>query len=78
MGGQVGVRDHIHIGDKAIMAGKTGVTKDIPPGSIVAGNPHQNIREWLKTGALLSQLHDLIKDIKGLKKKVEELEKKIK
>jgi len=77
MGGQVGVGDHIHIGDKAIVVGKTGVTKDIPPGSIVAGYPHQNIREWLKTRALLSRLHDLIKDIKGLKKKVEELENKI-
>jgi UDP-3-O-[3-hydroxymyristoyl] glucosamine N-acyltransferase len=78
MGGQTGVADHLHIGDKAITAAKTGVTKDIPPGSIVAGYPHQNIREWRKTRALLSRLHDLIKDVRGLKKKVEELEKKIK
>jgi len=76
--GQVGVADHLHIGDQAIMAAKTGVTKDIPPGSFVAGFPHQNIREWRKTKALLSRLHDLIKDIRGLKKKVEELEKRIK
>lgn len=78
MGGQVGVADHVKIGDNAILAGKTGATKDIPPGSIVAGYPHLDIRDWRKTKALLPQLYDLAKDIKRLKKKIEELERKIK
>jgi len=76
MGGQVGVADHLVIGDKAILAAKTGVTNDIEAGAIVAGYPHLDIHTWRKTRALLPQLYDLVKDIKRLKKKVEELGKK--
>lgn len=78
MGGQVGVRDHIKIEDNVIVAGKGGVAKDIPANSIVAGIPHMDIKDWLRISALLPKLYDLSKDIKRLKKKVEELEKKIK
>jgi len=77
MGGQVGVADHVKIEDNVIVAAKSGITKDIPANSIVAGTPHMNIRDWRKTRALLPQLYDLVKDIKRLKKKVEELEKKL-
>jgi len=77
MGGQVGVGDHLEIGDNVILAAKTGVTNDIAAGSTVAGYPHLDINVWRKTRALLPQLYDLVKDIKRLKKKVEELEKKI-
>lgn len=78
MGGQAGVGDHLTIGDKAIIAGGTGVTKDVPAGSIVAGYPHMEIKDWRKTRALLPRLYDLVKEIKRLQKKVEELEKKFK
>lgn len=76
IGGQAGVGDHLKIGDDVKIGGKTGVTGDVPDGSVVAGYPHMDIREWRKTRALLPQLYDLMKDIKALKKKVEELEKK--
>ncbi len=78
MGGQAGAADHLTIGDNAIIAGGSGVTNDVAAGAIVAGYPHQDIRSWRKTRALLPQLYDLAKDIKKLKKKVEELEKKLK
>ena len=77
MGGQVGVADHVKIGDNVIVAAQSGITKDVPANSIVAGSPHMNIMDWRKTRALLPQLYDLVKDIKRLKKKVEELEKKL-
>lgn len=76
MGGQVGVADHVRVEDNVIAAAKTGVTKSIHAGSMVAGYPHMNIKDWRKSRALLLQLYDLVKDIKKLKKKVEELEKK--
>ena len=76
MGGQAGVADHLVIGDKAVIAGGSGVTNDIEAGAVVAGYPHQDIHAWRKTRALLPQLYDLVKDIKRLKKKIEELEKK--
>ena len=76
MGGQVGVGDHINIEDNVMVVGKAGVTKNIPANSIVAGTPHMHFKDWLKISASLPQLYDLVKDIKRLKKKVEELEKK--
>lgn len=78
MGGQVGVADHVNIGDNVIAAAKSGISKNIPSKSFVAGSPHLNIRDWRKVQVLLPQLYDLVKDIKKLKKKVEELENKIK
>jgi len=78
MAGQVGVADHVNIGDKVIIAAKSGITKDIPPGSFVAGSPHLDIRDWRKVWVLLPQLYDFIKDVKKLKARVEELEKSLK
>lgn len=78
MGGQVGVADHVNVGDNVIVAAKSGVMRDIPANSFVGGNPHLDIREARKVWVLLPQLHDLVKDIKKMKKRVEELENKLK
>ncbi|MFP4081257.1 MAG: UDP-3-O-(3-hydroxymyristoyl)glucosamine N-acyltransferase [Candidatus Aminicenantes bacterium] len=75
MGGQVGVSDHVTIGDNVVAAAKSGITKSIPPGAMVSGSPHLDIRDWRKVWVLLPKLYDLVKDIKKLKKKVEQLEK---
>ncbi len=75
-GGQVGIADHIEIGDNVILAAKSGVTKSIPADSMVAGIPHLDIRDWRKAWVSIPQLYDLLKEMKRLKKKVDELEKK--
>lgn len=74
--GQVGIADHVTIGDSVIIAAKSGVTKDISPHSMVAGCPHLEIREWRKAWAAIPQLYEWLKEIKKLKKKLKELEKK--
>jgi UDP-3-O-[3-hydroxymyristoyl] glucosamine N-acyltransferase len=76
MGGQVGVADHVRIGDGVIAAAKTGITKDVPAGAFVSGSPHLDIRDWRKVWALLPQLYDFVKDMKKLKARVEELERR--
>ena len=76
LGGQAGISDHVSIEDNVIAAAQSGVTKDIPADSMVAGSPHLDINTWRKSRALLPQLYDLVKDIKKLMKRVEELEKK--
>ncbi|MFC2169214.1 UDP-3-O-(3-hydroxymyristoyl)glucosamine N-acyltransferase [Acidobacteriota bacterium] len=75
-GGQAGISDHIKIGDNVIAAARSGIIKDVPPRSIVAGFPHMDIRTWKKSWASMSHLYDLFREVKKLKKKVEELEKK--
>jgi UDP-3-O-[3-hydroxymyristoyl] glucosamine N-acyltransferase len=74
--GQVGISDHVTIGDNVIIAAKSGVGKDIPAHSMVAGIPHLEIKEWRKAWASIHQLYDWLKEIKRLKKKIEELERK--
>ena len=78
MGGQVGVADHVKIGDNVMVAGKTGITSDIPANSIIAGFPHMELKDWKRAITVLPKLHELVKDIRKLKNKVEELEKKTK
>jgi UDP-3-O-[3-hydroxymyristoyl] glucosamine N-acyltransferase len=76
LSGQVGIADHVDVGDKVIIAAKSGVTKDIPAGSFVSGSPHLDIRDWRKFWALAPQLYDIVKDLKKLKARIEELENK--
>ncbi|MFC2166306.1 UDP-3-O-(3-hydroxymyristoyl)glucosamine N-acyltransferase [Acidobacteriota bacterium] len=75
-GGQVGIADHIIVGDNVIMAAKTGVTKDIPSGSFISGSPHLEIQAWRKAWASIPQLYELIREVRKLKKRVEQLESK--
>jgi UDP-3-O-[3-hydroxymyristoyl] glucosamine N-acyltransferase len=75
-GGQVGIADHITVGDDVIMAAKTGVTKDIASGSFISGSPHLEIKAWRKAWASIPQLYDLIREVRKLKKRIEELENK--
>ena len=75
LSGQVGVPDHIEIGENVVIAAKTGVTNHIPSGSFVSGSPHLDVRVWRKFWACAPQLYDLIKDVKKLRARVEELEK---
>jgi UDP-3-O-[3-hydroxymyristoyl] glucosamine N-acyltransferase len=77
-GGQVGIPDHITIGDDVIIAAKSGITKNLPSGSLVSGSPHLDIRVWRKAWAAIPQLYDLIREFRKLRKRLEELEKKLK
>ncbi len=76
LSGQVGIADHVKVGEGAIIAAKSGVTGDVAPGTVVSGSPHLDIRVWRKFWAVAPQLYDLVKEIKRLKVRVEELEKK--
>jgi UDP-3-O-[3-hydroxymyristoyl] glucosamine N-acyltransferase len=74
LSGQAGIPDHIEVGDGAIVAAKTGVTNDIPAGGFVSGSPHLDIRVWRKFWAAAPELYDLLKDVKRLKARLDELE----
>ncbi|MFQ6082504.1 MAG: UDP-3-O-(3-hydroxymyristoyl)glucosamine N-acyltransferase [Candidatus Aminicenantia bacterium] len=75
LGGQVGITDHIKIGDEAIAAAKTGITGNVPDRAFIAGIPHTDIKTWRKAYASLPRLYDLIKEVRHLKARIEELEK---
>lgn len=76
MGGQVGISDHVTIGDNVTIAAKSGILKDIPANSFVGGIPSFDIKVTKKIWVSLPHLFNLFKDMKRLKKRVEDLEKK--
>jgi UDP-3-O-[3-hydroxymyristoyl] glucosamine N-acyltransferase len=76
LAGQVGIADHVHIGDRVVIAAKSGITKDVPSGAFVAGSPHLDIHDWRKFWVSAPHLYDLVKELKRLTARVEELEKK--
>jgi UDP-3-O-[3-hydroxymyristoyl] glucosamine N-acyltransferase len=75
LAGQVGVADHLSIGDNVIAVAQTGIARDVPDGAMVAGTPELDVRDWRRVSVLLPQLSAMVKDLKKLKAKVEELEK---
>ena len=75
LAGQVGVADHLSVGDNVTAIAQTGIAQDVPAGAVVAGTPQIDVRDWRKASVLLPQLYDLVKDMKKLKARVEELEK---
>ena len=59
-----------------MIGAKSGITKDMPPESKIAGMPSRDIGTWLRIQALLEKLPDMKNDMKSIKRKLESLEKK--
>lgn len=68
LAGQVGVAGHCNIGDGTIAIAQAGLHGDIPPGSMVAGSPAFEHRQWLRATALFSRLPELVKQLQRRKK----------
>lgn len=75
IGGQAAIVGHIRIGDGVMAAARTGIHKDIPPGQIIGGAPHQPYREWLKKEAALQKLPELRETVADLRRRIAALEK---
>ncbi len=69
LAGQAGVIDHINIGDNVTVMVKTAVTKDIPSGMTVSGQPGRNHGDELKIRAVLRRLPEMYKDWRTIKRR---------
>jgi UDP-3-O-[3-hydroxymyristoyl] glucosamine N-acyltransferase len=76
LSGQSGTIDNLKIGDNVIAAARTAILTDIPDNSVVWGIPAKPINEEKRIISALKSLPALLREIKSLKKRVEELEKK--
>ncbi|MCA1826719.1 MAG: UDP-3-O-(3-hydroxymyristoyl)glucosamine N-acyltransferase [Myxococcales bacterium] len=76
LAGQVGVVGHLKLGDGARVGAQSGVSRDLAHGETVSGSPAIDHREWLRMVAALPKVADLVKQIRKLEKRVEELEKR--
>ncbi len=69
-GGQVGVGGHLTIGRGTTAVGQSGVTNSVPDGSMLAGYPAIDNREWRRSSVIFRRLPEL-------KKRIEELEDRL-
>lgn len=72
--GQSGISGHITVGDNVRVGARSGVANDLPPDGAYLGSPAMPIGRMRKCYAVISQLPEMRKVVKALKKRVGELE----
>jgi UDP-3-O-[3-hydroxymyristoyl] glucosamine N-acyltransferase len=75
IGGQAGFVGHIEIGDDSFVGAKAGVSKRVEPGTQVTGYPARDLMGMRRIEAAQAQLPELLKEVRRLRKEIEELKK---
>lgn len=73
--GQAGFVGHISIGDNSFVGAKAGISKSLQPGSKVTGYPARDLMKMRRIEAAQLSLPDMVKEIKRLRKELNELKK---
>ena len=68
LAGQSGVADHVKIGDDVKVLIRSAVTKDVPSGLIVSGQPAREHKKTLKIQALTNRLPQILEEWDAWKK----------
>jgi UDP-3-O-[3-hydroxymyristoyl] glucosamine N-acyltransferase len=75
LAGSVGIADHVTIGQGAVIMARSGVAGDVKAGTQMFGSPAKDKRTAYKEQIALSKLPELLKIVKQLEEKIENLEK---
>jgi UDP-3-O-[3-hydroxymyristoyl] glucosamine N-acyltransferase len=75
LAGQVGISGHLTVHENATVYAQSGVGGDVAPGSRISGSPAFDASQWLRAATAFQKLPELLKTVRELKKKVEEIEK---
>jgi UDP-3-O-[3-hydroxymyristoyl] glucosamine N-acyltransferase len=76
LAGQVGASGHLTVHEGAIVYAQSGIGGDVEANSRISGSPAFAANEWLRCVTAFPKLPELLKTIRELKKRVDELEKK--
>src|SRR3954453_22588167 len=77
IGGQAGLRDHVHNGTGARLSAMAGITNDVPDGAVMMGIPASPERDQKLKLAALAKLPEMRHEFKALRRAVGELQKKV-
>ncbi len=77
LAGQAGIVGHLNIPDRVTIAAQAGVSGTLKEGTIYAGSPQRELKEFKILEAHLSRLPERMAELKRLKSEVEELKKKL-
>ena len=75
LAGQVGASGHLTVHEGAIVYAQSGIGGDVAANSRISGSPAFEAREWLRAVTAFPKLPELLKTVRELKKRVEELDK---
>ncbi len=73
LAGQVGVSGHLTIHDRAVVYAQSGVGGDVEAGATISGSPAFDAALWRRAVASFPKLPELVKTVRELKKRVEEV-----
>jgi UDP-3-O-[3-hydroxymyristoyl] glucosamine N-acyltransferase len=73
LAGQVGVSGHLTIHQGAIVYAQSGIGGDVAANARVSGSPAFDAGEWLRAITAFQKLPELLRSVRDLKKKVEQL-----
>jgi UDP-3-O-[3-hydroxymyristoyl] glucosamine N-acyltransferase len=73
LAGQVGVAGHLTIGDDVIATAQTGIPGSLEPGALVSGTPAVPNRTWLKASAAFAKLPALVRRVRELERRLEQV-----
>jgi UDP-3-O-[3-hydroxymyristoyl] glucosamine N-acyltransferase len=71
-GGNSGCADHVTIGDRVLVAAKSGIHTDVASDMIVGGVPAIEVRQWRRYAMALPRLPELIRRMRALEDRVEQ------
>jgi UDP-3-O-[3-hydroxymyristoyl] glucosamine N-acyltransferase len=75
LAGQVGSSGHLTVHEGAQVYAQSGIGRDVAPGQRISGSPAFAANEWLRAITAFPRLPELLRGLRELQKKVEELEK---
>jgi UDP-3-O-[3-hydroxymyristoyl] glucosamine N-acyltransferase len=73
MAGQVGVRDHVHIGAQAVLGAMAGVIGDVPDGARMVGIPATPERDQKVKQVAFAKLPEMRRQLKKLQGAVDQI-----
>ncbi|MDE3165880.1 MAG: UDP-3-O-(3-hydroxymyristoyl)glucosamine N-acyltransferase [Acidobacteriota bacterium] len=73
LAGQVGSSGHLTVHEGAVVYAQSGIGGDVDAGARISGSPAFAANEWLRAVTAYPKLPELLKTVRDLKKKVDEL-----
>jgi UDP-3-O-[3-hydroxymyristoyl] glucosamine N-acyltransferase len=73
LAGQVGSSGHLTVHEGAVVYAQSGIGGDVEKGGKISGSPAFAANEWLRAVTAFQKLPELLKTVRELKKKVDEL-----
>jgi UDP-3-O-[3-hydroxymyristoyl] glucosamine N-acyltransferase len=78
LAGQVGSSGHLTVHEGAVVYAQSGIGGDVAAGERISGSPAFGASEWLRAVTAFPKLPELLKTVRKLEKKIEELEQNAK